>query len=62
MNEEGAVTTYAYDQDDRLLSMTDALGHVTSFEYDAMDRVTKVTDALGNATAYTRDPPGSESS
>jgi YD repeat-containing protein len=35
------VTTYAYDTEDNLLSITDALGRTTSFTYDAFGRVTQ---------------------
>jgi RHS repeat-associated protein len=60
----GNVTTYAYDTEDNLTSIKDALNHTTSFAYDSHGRVTTVTfpstlyetyvyDAVGNLTKKT---------
>ena len=48
-------TTYTYDNNDNMLTETDALNHTTSYTYDANDNVTKITDAKGNATNLTYD-------
>jgi YD repeat-containing protein len=39
----------------RVASMTDALGRVTSFSYDLTNNATTVTDPLGNSNTYTYD-------
>jgi RHS repeat-associated protein len=57
-------TQYAYDTENNLLSITDALGRATSFHYDAFGRVTETDfpssynetyayDAIGNLTSKT---------
>jgi RHS repeat-associated protein len=56
------VATYAYDSDDNVTSVTDALGHATSYNYDHMNRLIRVTDALGHATSYAFDPAGNRTS
>ncbi|MBR6064657.1 MAG: S-layer homology domain-containing protein [Bacteroidales bacterium] len=48
-------TTYTYDNNDNMLTETDALNHTTTYTYDANDNVTKITDAKGNATNLTYD-------
>jgi len=40
-------TQYAYDQNDNLVSKTDALGKVTRTTYDAGNRLVHTVDALG---------------
>ncbi|MGH9670842.1 MAG: RHS repeat-associated core domain-containing protein, partial [Terriglobales bacterium] len=58
------VTRYAYDTENNLTSITDALGRQTSFTYDSLGRVTQTTfpssllesysyDAVGNLTSKT---------
>ena len=42
------VTTLAYDQHDRLVSITDPLAHVTSYSYDKRDNQTWTVDADGH--------------
>lgn len=49
-------TSYSYDNDGRLLSVTDPLGHMTSYGYDGAGNQTTVTDADGNQTVTTYDP------
>src|SRR5579863_10537785 len=60
----GNVTTYGYDTENNLLSITDANSHATNFTYDAFGRVTQTTfpssayetyayDAIGNLTSKT---------
>lgn len=48
-------TTYSYDNNDNLLTETDALGHTTSYAYDANDNLTQITNAKGYNTALTYD-------
>ena len=48
-------TTYTYDNNDNMLTKTDALNHTTSYTYDDNDNVTQITDANGNATNMTYD-------
>ena len=43
-------TTYAYDADSEVASVTDPLGNVTQSAYDGNGNVTSVTDQLGNIT------------
>jgi RHS repeat-associated protein len=50
--------TFDYDNEGRLLSETDGLGHTTSYEYDANgDRISE-TNALDQTTTYTYDSQG----
>ena len=54
---DGAVTTYSYDSQTRLLaSMTDANGNLTRYQYDSQGNRTNLTDALGEVTTYTYEP------
>ena len=46
-------TSYTYDADGYLASITDPNGHTTSYTYDAVGRVLSETNPLGNKTAYT---------
>ena len=48
-------TSYTYDNNDNMVTETDALNHTTNYTYDANDNVTKITDAKGNATNLTYD-------
>ena len=48
-------TTYSYDNNDNLLTETDALDHTTSYAYDANDNLTQITNAKGYNTALTYD-------
>jgi len=41
VTDEQNVTTYAYDLENNLTSITDAAQHTTSFVYDAFGRVTQ---------------------
>ena len=43
-------TRVGYDAQDRLVAVTNALGHVTTYEYDACDRVVRVTAPDGTCT------------
>ncbi|MGS1119547.1 hypothetical protein [Rhodanobacter sp. UC4436_H3] len=53
----GQVTTYSYDGNGNVLSMTDAAGHVTSYQYDALDRVMQKTEAGGASPAMPATAP-----
>jgi RHS repeat-associated protein len=55
---EARAFTYAYDEKDRLKSVTDPLSRVTGFEYDAAGRVTRQTLADGRAISYSYDSNG----
>ena len=43
-------TRFGYDAQNRLVAVTNALGHVTTYEYDNCDRVTKTTAPDGTYT------------
>jgi YD repeat-containing protein len=47
--------TLTYDADNRLLSLTDAVGNVTRYQYDAFGNRTSTTDGNGHTTQYTYD-------
>ncbi|HEX4986923.1 MAG TPA: DUF6531 domain-containing protein [Burkholderiales bacterium] len=47
------VTTYAYDSQGNLTSVTDPLSHVTTSAYDALNRLTQVTRPLTGVSALT---------
>lgn len=51
-------STYSYDKDGNLLSVTDPMGGVTRFEYDAAGNQVKITDANGGITQNTYDALG----
>jgi len=48
-------TTFVYDADNHMLSMTDAVGNVTSYQYDAVGNRVSTTDGNGHTTQYTYD-------
>jgi len=52
------VTTYAYDTENDLLSITDAAGHTTSFTYDELRRVTQTSFPSGLRESYVYDVVG----
>ena len=47
--------TFTYDADNRMLSMTDAVGNVMSYQYDAVGNRIATTDGNGHTTQYTYD-------
>ncbi|MDE6208520.1 MAG: hypothetical protein K2M73_02465, partial [Lachnospiraceae bacterium] len=54
-NETATVTTYAYDELSRLISVTDPQEGTTKATYDKAGNLTSVVDANGGTTAYTYD-------
>ena len=52
---DNQVLTYAYDDLDREISVTDARGGVTSREYDSNGNLLKLTDPEGNETTWVYD-------
>ncbi|HKT81619.1 MAG TPA: RHS repeat-associated core domain-containing protein [Vicinamibacterales bacterium] len=51
----GQVTQFAYDNLNRVTSITDARGGQTSFTYDGNSNLLTLTDALSHTTTYTYD-------
>lgn len=51
-------TTYSYDANNRLVSVTDGLGGVSQIEYIAIGKVSARVDALGRRTSYEYDAAG----
>ena len=51
----GTTTTYAYDQANRIASLTDAGSNVTAWNYDNANRATTETDPLGKVTTTSYD-------
>lgn len=51
----GNVTTYEYNDANRIISQTDHLGGVTTFTYDANGNRLSVTDPAGNTTQFIYD-------
>jgi RHS repeat-associated protein len=54
----GKTTSYAFDDADRLISVTDAAQNATQYSYDAEDDLLSITDANGHATSFTYDAFG----
>ncbi len=58
---DGSQLSYTYlnvNGEDRVETVTDALGRVTRFSYDLANRSTVVTDAYGNSNTYVYDAQG----
>ena len=51
----GHVTSYGYDDVNRMISQTDHLGETTTFTYDANGNRLSVTDPAGNTTQFVYD-------
>ncbi|MGA8367911.1 MAG: hypothetical protein ACLQMT_13380 [Candidatus Acidiferrales bacterium] len=54
---QGSVS-YAYDDADRLTSVTDAANNTTQYAYDTENNLTSITDANGHATTFYYDAFG----
>ncbi|MFZ3200418.1 MAG: RHS repeat-associated core domain-containing protein [Candidatus Acidiferrales bacterium] len=54
---QGSVS-YAYDDADRLTSVTDAASNVTQYTYDTENNLLSITDANGHATSFYYDAYG----
>ena len=54
----GKVTSYGYDDADRLTSVTDAGGNLTVYGYDTENNMVNITDASNHATGFTYDALG----
>jgi RHS repeat-associated protein len=52
------LTTYTYNDDDQVTSVTDALNHTTTYGYDDLGRQVSATDALNHTTSYGYDAAG----
>ncbi|MCC6793600.1 MAG: RHS repeat protein, partial [Candidatus Hydrogenedentes bacterium] len=50
--------TYAYDNLDRQIAVTDIAQNTTQYAYDSLNRLRRVTDAKGNTSDYTYDNLG----
>src|SRR5262249_27399373 len=55
---EAATTSYSYDGQGNVSSITDALGHSTSFTYDKLGHALTRTDALSGVTTTQYDAFG----
>jgi RHS repeat-associated protein len=51
----GHITTFAYDDLNRLASESDPLGNTTTYAYDAVGNRASLTDAMGYSTYYVYD-------
>jgi YD repeat-containing protein len=58
----GGATSFTYDANRNLLTLTDALNHTTTYTYDTMDRVETRTDPLSRCGVHLRRPIGGRSS
>lgn len=57
-NEKKLLVNYEYDQRERLLVVSNALGHRTVYEYDAEDRMTAETSPSGSRFRFEYDRLG----
>jgi YD repeat-containing protein len=57
-NPDGETTTYAYDTQGNVTSVTDALGRTTAATYNSFNEPTSVTTPSGETTTYTYDTDG----
>ena len=51
----GETTSYTYDDQSNLLTVTDPLSHVTTYTYDALNRKSTAEDPASNTTTYGYD-------
>jgi YD repeat-containing protein len=54
----GQTTTYAYEKNSNLKSVTDPRGKLYSYSYDAVNRLIQELDPNGSAVNYTKDTRG----
>ena len=59
-NKSGQTTTYGYDANDRMISVSGPMGYSMAYTYDARGNVTSETDALGRITTFQYDADGRE--
>src|SRR5262249_49282287 len=52
---ENQTTSYTYDANGRVISVSDPLGKVWTRTYDQFGRLTATTDPLGNSTVFAYD-------
>jgi YD repeat-containing protein len=55
---DSTTTQFAYDDEDRLTSVTDAATNVTSYGYDTENNLTSIQDANHNTTNFSYDAFG----
>ncbi|HTT36100.1 MAG TPA: DUF6531 domain-containing protein, partial [Burkholderiales bacterium] len=55
VNPATEITTYAYDNQGNLTSITDALNHTSVQAFDALNRLVRMTDPQGGQTQYSYD-------
>ena len=51
-------TTYAYDDADHLISVTDPASNVTQYNYDTENNLVSITDANNHTTHFAYDTMG----
>ena len=51
-DQNGKVTSYAYDDADRLINVTDVALNVTHYAYDLENNLTSITDAAQHTTSF----------
>lgn len=51
-------TEFSYNDQNDVMTITNALGHTTSFEYDNAGNLTVITNALGDSSSFTYDSLG----
>jgi RHS repeat-associated protein len=58
VDQGGRRTTFAYDGNDNLVSLTNPRGHSRTATYDVMDNLSSQTDELGRTETYVYDHEG----
>ena len=58
LDAEANIPTYAYDDADRLTSVTDAAGNATQYAYDTENNLLSIKDALLRTTSFAYDARG----
>ncbi len=56
IDPRGGETTFTYDGNGNLLTLTDARGKTTTWTYDSMDRVATRTDPLSRDESFEYRP------